>query len=377
MAVTATVFVTVIGGAWWLNSGTSALPDDVRAALPPAVAIEQPAPPPVTVVPPPAPVAPTAEVVALADEAHLSVEGRELFYAAKPEVLGAREFAGRCVEARAAHALLAGTLRSDGAVGCYNGVGIVLYAPADPRLRGSVVESAAHETLHAAWDRLSRETRTRLGALLEVEVAALAADHPMRAQIAGSVGSHQENRPTELFAYVGTQVWRDGGLAPQLEATYSTVFTDRAAVVAVYTGQRSLLERMQADITATSQASAISSATTAQDRAQYDTDRSSVDIYRQRLQVEVTKLASMSPEQGQQTRLSWVWWDGTNLAMAPAEETLASATALLARDDVDLRARDASITAAEAADTDERARVDGLVAELRAIQAQRDPTTAL
>lgn len=210
----------------------------------------------------------------------------------------------------------------------------MLYAPADPRLRGSVVESAAHETLHAAWDHLSRETRVPV-------------------------------------------VWRDGGLAPQLEVTYSTVFADRAAVVAVYTGQRSLLEGMQADITASSQASAISSATTAQDRAQYDTDRSSVDYYRQRLQVEVTKLASMSPEQGQQTRLSWVWWDGTNLAMAPAEETLASATALLARDDVDLRAWDASITAAEAADTDERARVDGLVAELRAIQAQRDPTTAL
>ena len=320
--------------------------------------------------------APTAEVVALADEAHLSGEGRKFFYAAKPQILGAQEFAGRCVDGRAAPAKPAG----DGAVGCFARVGgassIVLYAPADPRLRGSVVESAAHETLHAAWAQLSAATQAQLGPLLEVEVAVLPADDPMRAQIAGSVGTQPQNRPTELFAYVGTQVWRDGGLAPQLEAAYSKVITDRAALVAVRRGQDSLLAAMRSDIKASSQAAANHSAANAQARAQYEADRSAVESYRQKLQVQVSKLALMSPEQRRQTRLSWVWWDGTDLPLALAEGTLGGAAALLARDDADLRRRDAAIEAAEAAVAGEHARDAGQVADLTALEAQLDPASA-
>ena len=84
----------------------------------------------------------------------------------------------------------------------------------------------------------------------------------------------------------------------------------------------------------------------------------------------------MSPEQRQLTTLSWVWWDGTDLPMAPADETMTLATSLLARDDATLPGRDAALAAAEASTTAERARIDGLVAELRALQAQLDPTTA-
>ena len=48
----------------------------------------------------------------------------------------------------------------------------------------------------------------------------------------------------------------------------------------------------------------------------------------------VAEVASMSAAQRQRLRLSWEWWDGTVLPMAPADETLAGAAALLARDEV-------------------------------------------
>ena len=120
--------------------------------------------------------------------------------------------------------------------------------PADPRLRGFVVETVAHETLHAPGTASSSTEQTRLTALLEAVVASLPADDEVHEQIAGSVGGNAENRPTELFAYVGTQVWRDGGLDPQLEAVYARFVTDRAALVAVHTGWLAVLDEMGAAI---------------------------------------------------------------------------------------------------------------------------------
>jgi len=133
---------------------------------------------------------------------------------------------------------------------------------------------------------------------------------------------------------------------------------------------------MRSDIKASSQAAANHSAANAQARAQYEADRSAVESYRQKLQVQVSKLALMSPEQRRQTRLSWVWWDGTDLPLALAEDTLGGAAALLARDDADLRRRDAAIEAAEDAVSGEHARDAGQVADLTALEAQLDPASA-
>ncbi|MFX7739810.1 hypothetical protein ABTJ99_20740, partial [Acinetobacter baumannii] len=59
------------------------------------------------------------------------------------------------------------------------------------------------------------------------------ADDPVRRQIDWSVGDHEESRDTELFAYLGSQAWPDGGFDPALEDNYGRYFTDRAALVDV------------------------------------------------------------------------------------------------------------------------------------------------
>ena len=318
--------------------------------------------------------APSADVVALADEAHLSVEGRTLFYGARPEILNARAFTGRCADGAARPAVSAGS-----AVGCFfeGANSIVLFEPTDPRLHGSVVESAAHETLHAAWAQVSPDDRPRLTTLLESEVAALPVDDPIRGQIDASVGAHPENRPTELFAYVGTQVWRPGGLSAQLEATYARFVSDRAALVAVHTGWRGLLDAMDTEIRTASDALAARDAAIAQRQAQHTADAASVDYYRRAYRTKAAQVAAMPASQRQRLQLSWVWWDGTELPMAPAEQTLAAAAALLARDDAALQAQASAIDADLAAATQEHARVEGRVADLDALRAQLDPTTAL
>ncbi|MET0788393.1 MAG: hypothetical protein ABWY33_04035 [Cellulomonas sp.] len=352
--VAVVALAAAFGGAWWVTSGMPGLSQLLEpptwAAVP--VADLPPAPPP------------SADVVALADSASLSDEGRALFYGTRPEILDATAFQGRCVDPETGH--------GSGAVGCYQPATntMVLYLPADPRLRGFTVESAAHETLHAAWARLSPADQAVLAPLLEAEVASLPADARVLEQIAGSVGAHPENRPTELFAYVGTQIWRDGGLAPELEAAYGDVVANRSALVAVHTGWEGLLEQLHAEILAASQALSDRQLTNAMDRAQYDADAATLAGYRASYEAQAAEVAALAPEQRDGLRLSWVWWDGTDLPMAPAEQTLAAAAALLARDDDTLAARAATLQAADDAAAAERARIDGLVADLDALQGQ-------
>jgi len=155
---------------------------------------------------------------------------------------------------------------------------------------------------------------------------------------------------------------------------YARYFTDRAALVAVHTGLRALVDGMATDITTASQALVATESANAQARAQLTADEASRDSYRQMYQAKVDDVAAMSADQRSRLRLSWVWWDGTELPMARADTTLAAAAALLARDDAALPARDATIAAAEASAAAERTRLDGLVADFDALQAQMDPT---
>ncbi|NKY40670.1 hypothetical protein HGA02_14395, partial [Cellulomonas septica] len=227
-----------VGGAVWFSTDGLTTPPPMPPGYGPVAGV------------PLAPVAPpSAEVVALADAAHLSAEGRDLFYDARPQILGADEFAGKCDRA--------GSAPTDGgaAVGCYHsdaGV-IVIYRPGDERLHGFVVETAAHELLHAAWDRLSAGDRERIVPALEAALASVPADDPLHLQVAGSVGDRPELRATELFAYVGTTVWRDGGLDAGLEDTYARFITDRAALVAQHDDWVRTFDQLAADVTAAAQ----------------------------------------------------------------------------------------------------------------------------
>lgn len=317
---------------------------------------------------------PTPEVAALAGEMFLTDEGRDLLYMAEPELLPAADFAGRCDRG-------AGAAGTGGAVGCYHstaggletGGRIVIYAPQDPRLRGFVVETAAHELLHAAWNELSTDDQDAATRTLATVVAGIDPADDIHTQIAGSVGDEAANRPTELFAYVGTQVWQPGGLDPALEALYARYVADREALVAVHTAFQTQIDTLTADVTAAQQALSQRQYDQSLGTAQVEADTASLAQYRAAIEQEEARLAGLSASERARSLLAWTWRDGTPLPEAPAAELLADARALLARDEAEIAARAAALQTGAAEVAAEEARVAALRADVEALFAQLDP----
>jgi hypothetical protein len=133
---------------------------------------------------------------------------------------------------------------------------------------------------------------------------------------------------------------------------------------------------MNTNIQAASKALAVSVGATAHDRAQQVADAASVAYYQQAYEAKAAQVAAMPPADRERIQLSWTWWDGTNLPMAPAEQTLSVAASLLARDRAALSHRLTAITAAEAAAATERVRIKGLADDLQGLQTQLDPVAA-
>src|SRR5690554_1282125 len=106
---------------------------------------------------------PTPAVQEHVERLGLTDHGRFLYYASKPSIESSTAFADNCP----AHEGEGGF----GILGCYRPANktIFLYDVTDERLNGTEEITAAHEMLHAAWDRLGADERANLGGLLEVE----------------------------------------------------------------------------------------------------------------------------------------------------------------------------------------------------------------
>jgi hypothetical protein len=87
----------------------------------------------------------------------------------------------------------------------------------------------------------------------------------------------------------------------------------------------------------------------------------------------VARLDALPEQQRGLTNLSWTWWDGTELPMAPADQTLAAAATLLAEAERTQQERLVAVGSAEAAAAAERARVDALRADHEALETQLQP----
>lgn len=115
-------------------------------------------------------------------------------------------------------------------LGCYHGDedGIYLLSVSDPRLNGVMQVTAAHEMLHAAYDRLSGSEKTKVDAML------LAYYHNdlKNPQIKAEIASYQKTEPgfvvNEMHSTFGTEV---ANLPKGLADYYTRYFTDREKIV--------------------------------------------------------------------------------------------------------------------------------------------------
>ncbi|MEX1995704.1 MAG: OmpH family outer membrane protein [Candidatus Saccharimonadales bacterium] len=163
---------------------------------------------------------PPPDIVALASANTMTESARRIFYVNHPELIGNVEtFRTRCPQGEQTIVL-----------GCYHSdqEGIIVYDVQDKRL-GNVQEvTAAHELLHAAYDRLNDGEKEDIDAMLQDYYQNRLSDR----RIQDTIQLYKKTEPNELVnemhSIFGTEI---SDLPAPLEAYYSRYFSDRQRVV--------------------------------------------------------------------------------------------------------------------------------------------------
>ncbi len=160
---------------------------------------------------------PSAEIARLSVDASFSDEGRRLFYVHDPALLPKAEFKGKCTVGEETIVL-----------GCYLSQDkIYVFDVDDIRLEGVEQVTAAHEMLHAVYDRLSTSEKSELDSKLIAYYQTL--QHP---RLVKTVENYRNRDPSvvpnELHSILGTEVRE---LPTELEEHYAKYFLDRQTVV--------------------------------------------------------------------------------------------------------------------------------------------------
>ena len=175
---------------------------------------------------------PSEAVSSLVHRAAMSDQGEFYFYATQPAIESAQTFNENCAKKEENTAIL----------GCYNGRNIYIYDVTDPKLDGIREVTAAHEMLHAAYDRLSGEEKTKINALLEVEYEKLKNNAEFAERMAFYARTEPGERANELHSIIGTEV---ANISPELETYYKKYFDNRSALVALHEKYASVFLALQ------------------------------------------------------------------------------------------------------------------------------------
>ena len=160
---------------------------------------------------------PNESVRMLAINSGMNNRGTNLFYVHYPELLDKTQFRSSCTVGEFTIVL-----------GCYlTNQKIYVFDVTDERLEGVEEVTAAHEMLHAAYDRLSPKEKTRVELLL-TDAFDRVTDERIRENVASYRNKDPSVVPNELHSILGTEV-RD--LPTELEDYYKKYFSNRLAVV--------------------------------------------------------------------------------------------------------------------------------------------------
>ncbi len=172
-------------------------------------------------------IAPSA-VAALADQTTMNDKARKIFYVTRPELQAKSEFQKSC------------TIREQTIVlGCYQaGRGIFVYNVSDDRLSGVQQVTAAHEMLHAAYERLSSKEKAHVDSMTKSAYDNLHDDR-LNKTVEAYRTRDASVVPNELHSILATEVRI---LNPELEQYYKRYFNNRKAIV-------DLSERFESEFT--------------------------------------------------------------------------------------------------------------------------------
>ncbi|HEX7259503.1 MAG TPA: hypothetical protein VF272_01065 [Candidatus Saccharimonadia bacterium] len=162
---------------------------------------------------------PPARVAELADKATMTENGRRIFYRAKPQMLKDRPS-------------LVKSCRVEGEktieLGCYLSTNqIFLLNIQQPDLKDEEIVTAAHEALHAVYDRMSNKERREINTRLRAAAATIT-DSSLAERLSAYRQLEPGEEDNELHSIIGTEY---PNLSPELERHYLKYFTNRAQIV--------------------------------------------------------------------------------------------------------------------------------------------------
>lgn len=163
-----------------------------------------------------------AKISMISSQDTMTDYAQKIFYVNHPQVIGqASRFNSECPTSKAEQTIV---------LGCYhpNQNGIYIYSVTDARLDGVEQVTAAHEMLHAAYDRLSQNERSQV----DRQLSDFYANGLQNDRIRKTIEAYKQTEPNdlvnEMHSIFGTEV---RSLPPALEQHYKKYFGNRLQVV--------------------------------------------------------------------------------------------------------------------------------------------------
>jgi hypothetical protein len=174
---------------------------------------------------------PDASVSSIASRSTMTDQGKFTFYATRPEVEVSTVFNKNCSRVEQSTAIL----------GCYTDDRIHLYSVVDSSIDGIKEVTAAHEMLHAVYQRLSDEDRKNVNALVEAEYDKVKTDPAFAERMAFYARTEPGERDNELHSIIGTEF---GNISPELEAHYAKYFSNRSELLKLFNSYSDAFSRL-------------------------------------------------------------------------------------------------------------------------------------
>jgi hypothetical protein len=159
----------------------------------------------------------TDEIKVIEERVDFSPQGSFYFLATQPVIADADDFNRDCPRQEPGSPIL----------GCYALGRIHIYDITNEQLDGIEEVTAAHEMLHAVWERMDANERKRIGSLLRNEYANIA-DTELKERMDYYARTEPGEFENELHSIIGTEM---SGISPELETYYARYFDDRQKVI--------------------------------------------------------------------------------------------------------------------------------------------------
>ena len=164
---------------------------------------------------------PPSQVAQIANDIQFTDNGKFLFYASHPQIADSESFNKSCDRKE----------QNTAVIGCYVGDTIYVYDVTNEKLNGIKEVTAAHEMLHAVYQRLGNSEREKVNRLVEAEYEKLSANPTYAERMAFYARTEPGERDNELHSIIGTEL---GTVSLELEAHYAKYFKNRSKIVSYY-----------------------------------------------------------------------------------------------------------------------------------------------